>query len=164
MGCHSLLQRTFLAQGWNLGLLHCRQILYHLSHQGNPEEEEEEEKIYIYVYMKSKLKQGLMLKLLYFGPPDVKSWLTGKDWGNEEKRVIEDEMAGWHHWFNRHEFEQTQGDSEALGSLARSSSQDCKELDIIYQVNNDSSKLLWRKQFTILKQVFLFHFQSDCWQ
>ena len=29
--------------------------------------------IYIYVYMKSKLKQGLMLKLLYFGPPDVKS-------------------------------------------------------------------------------------------
>ena len=35
MGCHVLLQRTFLTQGSNLGLLHCGQIFYHLSHQGN---------------------------------------------------------------------------------------------------------------------------------
>ena len=33
-GCHFLLQGIFLTQGLNLGLLHCRQILYHLSHQG----------------------------------------------------------------------------------------------------------------------------------
>ena len=45
--------------------------------------------------------------------PDVKSWLTGrdpdagKDWEQEEKRVIEDEMVGWHHWLNGHEFAQT---------------------------------------------------------
>ena len=32
--CHSLLQRIFLTQGWNPGLLHCRQILYCLSHLG----------------------------------------------------------------------------------------------------------------------------------
>ena len=32
---------------------------------------------------------------------------TGKDWGQEEKRVSEDEMAGWRHWFNEHEFGQT---------------------------------------------------------
>ena len=38
-------------------------------------------------------------------PPDVKRWLigkdpvTGKDWRQEEKRVTEDEMVGWHHWF-----------------------------------------------------------------
>ena len=32
--CHSILQETFLTQGSNLGLLHCRHILYHLSHQG----------------------------------------------------------------------------------------------------------------------------------
>ena len=31
--CHFLLQRIFLTQGLNLGLLHCRQMLYHLSHQ-----------------------------------------------------------------------------------------------------------------------------------
>ena len=37
VGCHSLLQRIFLTQGSNMGLLRCRQILYRLSHQGNPE-------------------------------------------------------------------------------------------------------------------------------
>ena len=36
MGCHSLLQRICLTQRWNPGLLHYRQILYHLSHQGSP--------------------------------------------------------------------------------------------------------------------------------
>ena len=36
MGCHSLLQRIFPAHRSNPGLLHCRQILYHLSHQGSP--------------------------------------------------------------------------------------------------------------------------------
>ena len=35
MGCHALLQGIFLTQGSNPGLLHCRQILYHLSHQGS---------------------------------------------------------------------------------------------------------------------------------
>ena len=56
-------------------------------------------------------------------PPDVKSWLTGKDpdagkdRGQEEKGTTEDEMAGWHHQFNGHDFEQTLGDSEGHGSL-----------------------------------------------
>ena len=36
VGCHFLLQGIFLTQGLNPGLLHCRQILYHLSHQGSP--------------------------------------------------------------------------------------------------------------------------------
>ena len=36
VGCHSLLQGIFLGQGLNMGLLHCRQFLYHLSHQGSP--------------------------------------------------------------------------------------------------------------------------------
>ena len=36
MGCHALLQAVFLTQGLNLGLLYCRQILYHVSHQGSP--------------------------------------------------------------------------------------------------------------------------------
>ena len=38
MWSHSLLQVIFLTQGSNLGLSHCRQILYHLSHKGNPDE------------------------------------------------------------------------------------------------------------------------------
>ena len=53
----------------------------------------------------------LKLKLQYFGPPDAKNWLTrkdsdaGKDWRWEEKGMTEDEMIGWHHRLNGHEFE-----------------------------------------------------------
>ena len=49
-------------------------------------------------------------------PPDVKSWLIGKvpdtrkDWGQEEKGTTEDEIVGWHHWLNGHEFEQALGE------------------------------------------------------
>ena len=48
-------------------------------------------------------------------PSDVKSWLiwkdpnSGKDWGQEEKGTTKDEMVGWHHGLNGHEFEQTPG-------------------------------------------------------
>ena len=51
-------------------------------------------------------------------PPDAKSCLigkdpvAGKDQGQEEKGATEDELVGWHHRFNRHEFEKTPGDSE----------------------------------------------------
>ena len=68
-------------------------------------------------------------------PPKAKSQLTGKDcdarkdWGQEEKRVAEDEMVVWHHWLNGHEFEQTLGNSEGQKRLACSSPWDCKELD-----------------------------------
>ena len=42
---------------------------------------------------------------------------AGKDGGQEEKGVIEDEMVGWHHWLNEHESKQNLGDSEGQGSL-----------------------------------------------
>ena len=51
-------------------------------------------------------------------PPDAKSWLirkdpdAGKDWRQEEKVMTEDEIIGWHHWLNGHEFEQASGDGE----------------------------------------------------
>ena len=54
----------------------------------------------------------------------MKNWLigkcpeAGKNWGQEEKGVTEDEMVRWHHWFDGNEFEQTQGDSDGQGSLA----------------------------------------------
>ena len=56
-------------------------------------------------------------------PPPVKSWLIGKDsdagrdWGQEEKGMTEDEMIGWHHRLSGHEFEQALGDGEGQGSL-----------------------------------------------
>ena len=46
---------------------------------------------------------------------------AGRDWGQEKKGMTEDKMAGWHHRLNAHEFEQTPGDSEGPGSLARCS-------------------------------------------
>ena len=49
--------------------------------------------------------------------PDAKDPDAGKDWGQEEKGMTEDEMVGWHHRFNGHEFEQTLGDSGGQGSL-----------------------------------------------
>ena len=56
--------------------------------------------------------------------PDVKYSLTGKDpdagkdWRQEEKGMTEDEIVGWHHWLNGHEFEQVPGAGDGQGSLA----------------------------------------------
>ena len=68
-------------------------------------------------------------------PPDAKSCLTGKDpdawkdWRKKEKGTKEDEIVGWHHKLNGHEFEQTPGDGEGQGSLACCSPWGHKELD-----------------------------------
>ena len=57
-------------------------------------------------------------------PSDVKNWLIGKDsddvkdWKQEEKGTTEDEMAGWHHRLDRHEFEWTPGVGDGQGGLA----------------------------------------------
>ena len=67
----------------------------------------------------------------------MKSQLTekdpdaGRDRWQEEKGVTEDEMVGWHHQLNGHEFEQIPGDSEGQGSLVCCSSWGHKELDMI---------------------------------
>ena len=52
--------------------------------------------------------------------------------------MTEDEMVGWHHQLNGHEFEQTLGDGEGQGSLVCCSLWGCKELDMTEQLNNDS--------------------------
>ena len=53
--------------------------------------------------------EGLMLKLRlqYFGHLRLigKDSDAGRDWGQEEKGMTEDEMAGWYHRLDRHEFE-----------------------------------------------------------
>ena len=74
-------------------------------------------------------------------PPDVKSWFIGKDsdagrnWGQEEKGMTEDEIVGWHHRFNEHEFGWTQGVGDGQGSLACCGSWGCKELDMTEWLN-----------------------------
>ena len=57
-------------------------------------------------------------------PPHAKSSLIGKktdagrDWGQEEKGMTEDEMAGWHHQLDAHEFGWTLGVGDGQGDLA----------------------------------------------
>ena len=63
---------------------------------------------------------------------------TGKDWRQEEKGVTKNEMVGWHHWLNGHEFEQTQADNEGQGSLVCCSPWGHKESDMAYWLNNNS--------------------------
>ena len=69
-------------------------------------------------------------------PPHVKNWLIGKasdagrDWGKEEKETTEDEMAGWHHRLNGHEFELTPGVGKGQGGLVCCDSWGHKELDM----------------------------------
>ena len=65
---------------------------------------------------------ALRLKFQYFGHlmqrvDSLEKTDSGKDWGLEEKGATEDEMVGWHHWFNGHEFEQVLGAGEGQGSL-----------------------------------------------
>ena len=68
-------------------------------------------------------------------PPDVKNQLirkdpdAGKDWRQEEKGTTEDEMVGWHHRLNGHEFEQAPGDDDGQGSLTCCSPWGCKVSD-----------------------------------
>ena len=60
VGCHSLLQGIFWTQGSNPGLLHCRQILYHLSHQGSPKKPSKNRKVTR--YMGNTLKSIIFLQ------------------------------------------------------------------------------------------------------
>ena len=90
-----------------------------------------------------------------FWPPHVKSWLIGKDsdagrdWGQEEKAMTEDEMAGWHHWLHGHEFEWTPGDGDGQGGLACCDSWGCKESDTTERLN-------WLTDWTLLS-LEIFH-------
>ena len=89
--------------------------------------------------------------------PDVKNWLigkdldAGKDWKQEEKGMTEDEMVGWHHWLDGHEFELAPGVGEGQGGLACCSPRGRKELNTIEQLNWTESVVI--KTFS---SVFIF--------
>ena len=86
-------------------------------------------------------------EILLLWPPDVKNWLTrkdpdaGKDWRQEEKGTTEDEMVGWHHWLEGHEFKQTPGVDDGQGDLECYSPWGHKESDTTE----------WLKRTTMLK-------------
>ena len=86
-----------------------------------------------------------------FWSPHAKSWLTGKNpdagrnWGQEEKGMTEDEMVGWHHRLDAHEFEWTPGAGDGQEGLACWDSWGRKESDMTQQLNctelNDYKRL-----------------------
>ena len=74
-------------------------------------------------------------------PPDAKSWLirkdpdAGKDWRQEKKGTTEDQMVGWYHQLNGHEFEQAPGVGHEQASLVYYSPWGHKELDTTERLN-----------------------------
>ena len=95
-------------------------------------------------------------------PPDAKNRLirkypdAGKDWRQEEKRMTEDEMVGWHYQLNGHEFEQSLGGGDEQGSLVCCSPWGCNELDTTEQLNWTEFQWSSLKYQTILFDYFYF--------
>ena len=89
--------------------------------------------------------------------PHTKRWLIGKDsdagrdWGQEEKGMTEDEMAGWHHRLDGNEFEWTPGDGYGQGGLMCCDSWSCKESDTTERLN--WTELAWN--VTLVSLIFL---------
>ena len=85
-------------------------------------------------------------------PPHAKSWLIGKDsdagrdWGQEEKGMTEDEMVGWHHQLKGHEFEWTLGVGDGQGGLACCDSCGRRESDTTERLNWAELKANSRKE------------------
>ena len=81
--------------------------------------------------------EGLKLKvtLQYFGQPDAKNWLigrdpdAGKDWRQEKKGSTDDEIVEWHFQLDRHECKYTRGVGDGQGSLLCYTPLGCKESD-----------------------------------
>ena len=93
-------------------------------------------------------------------PPHAKSWLIRKDpdaargWGQEEKGTPEDEMAGWHHQLDGHEFEWTLGDGDGQGGLVCCDSWGCKESDTTEWLN--WTELNWVSNYFYVTLSFCF--------
>ena len=91
-------------------------------------------------------------------PLDVKSQLirrdadAEKDWRQEEKGKTEDEMVGWLHQLNGHEFEKALGDGERQRCLTCYSPRGCKKSDMTEQLNNNNTENL-----PILKSIGTQH-------
>ena len=93
--------------------------------------------------------------------PDAESWLiwkdpdAGKDWGQEEKGMTEDEMVGWHHRLNGHEFGWTPGAGDGQGGLTCYGSWGHKESDTPERLN-------WTELNVCILDLFLsFNFLLD---
>ena len=74
-----------------------------------------------------------------------KTLMAGKDWRRKEKETTEDEMVGWHHWLNGHEFEQAPGAGDGQGSLVCCSPWGCQESDSTERLNWTDNHITFAK-------------------
>ena len=94
-------------------------------------------------------------------PPDAKSWLlgqdsdAGRDLGQEEKGMTEDEMAGWHHQLDGHEFEWTPGVGDGQGGLGCCDSWGCKESDMTERLNWNLNDKIEISSLSALPEVLI---------
>ena len=100
-------------------------------------------------------------------PPHANSWLIGKDpdagrdCGQEEKGMTEDEMAGWHHWLYERESEWTPGVGDGQGGLACYNSWGRKEWDMTEQLNWTELKI-WGRNNSYLHIKLLYYVPFFC--
>ena len=100
-------------------------------------------------------------------PPQVKRWLIGKDsdagrdWGQEEKGMTEDEMAGWHHQLNGHEFGWTPVVGDGQGGLVCCDSWGRKESDTTERLNWTILVVVFLHPKVISKLIFSLWFISN---
>ena len=78
---------------------------------------------------------NMLSRLVITFLPRSKDSNAGRDWGQEEKGMTGDEMAGWHHWLDGREFEWILGVSDGQGGLECCDSWGCKESDTTEQLN-----------------------------
>ena len=101
-------------------------------------------------------------------PPDVKSRLiekdpdAGKGWRQEEKGTTEEEMVGWHHHLDGHEFEQAPRVGDRQGSLVCCSPWDRKESDMTERLNWTELKLDISEQKLYQKDVISCIGNHEC--
>ena len=92
---------------------------------------------------------------------------AGRDWGQEEKGTTEDEMAGWHHLLDRHEFGWTLGVGDGQGGMVRCNSWGRKESDTTEQLNWTELKkvpVIWTLTTSSLPffVILLYYFPHWC--
>ena len=82
-----------------------------------------------------------------------------KDWSQEEKGTTEDEMVGWHHRLDGHEFEQAPAVGDGQGSLACCSPWGCKELNL----TEDQTELNWTETVACQAPLSMGFPRQECW-
>ena len=175
VGCHFILQGIFPIQGSNLGLPHCRQILYHLSHQWSPEQHYNNIIYKDVNYPKvtinpkeshSKYQQGLVVASCFHSLKGLSRGLRGQRilLPVQETRV---RSLGWKMPWRRKEqptpvFSSFSSESHGMRSLASYSPKGCKELDTTERLSMHTCRVFTLQRLCANMTSFTIKDSSFC--